>query len=96
MRTGPGATASGETTRKNASFPTRHHRFPQLEPWQQLAWVGVLGGPLLLLVAVLFSISLPTWVSLLAVVGFVGGFITLVARMDNGGSEDDPDGGAVV
>ena len=69
---------------------------PQLEPWQQLAWVGVLGGPLLLLVAVLFSISLPTWVSLLAVVGFVGGFITLVARMDNGGSEDDPDGGAVV
>jgi hypothetical protein len=69
---------------------------PQLEPWQQLAWVGLLGGPILLLIAVLFSISLPTWASLLAVVGFVGGFITLVARMDNGDSEDDPDGGAVV
>jgi hypothetical protein len=70
---------------------------PQLEPWQQLAWVGVLGGPLLLLIAVLFSISLPTWASLIAVAGFVGGFITLVARMDNGDSEDGrPDGGAVV
>jgi hypothetical protein len=69
---------------------------PQLEPWQQLAWVGVLGGPLLLLIAVLFSISLPTWASLLAVAGFIGGFITLVARMDGGDSDDDTGNGAVV
>lgn len=68
---------------------------PVLEPWQQLAWLGVVGGPLLLLVAVLFSISLPTWVSLLAVSGFIGGFVTLVARMD-GGSDDEPGNGAVV
>ncbi len=69
---------------------------PQLEPWQQLAWVGVVGGPLLLVVAVLFSIQLPTWASLAAVAGFVGGFITLVARMDDGDSEDDSGNGAVV
>ncbi len=69
---------------------------PQLEPWQQLAWVGVVGGPLLLLVAVLFAIQLPTWASLAAVAGFVGGFITLVARMDDGDSQDGPDNGAVV
>jgi hypothetical protein len=69
---------------------------PVLEPWQQLAWVGVVGGPLLLLVAVLFSISLPTWMTLLAVGGFIGGFVTLVARMDSGDTDDDPGNGAVV
>ncbi|HEY7045238.1 MAG TPA: hypothetical protein VH419_16330 [Nocardioidaceae bacterium] len=70
---------------------------PHLEPLQQLAWVGLIGGPLLLLAAVLFSISLPTWVALLAVAGFVGGFVTLVATMeDKSGSEDDPENGAVV
>ena len=35
------------------------------------------------------------WVSLLAVAGFIGGFVTLVARMD-GGSDDEPGNGAVV
>jgi hypothetical protein len=70
---------------------------PRLEPWQQLAWVGVCAGPLLLLAAVLFSVSLPTWVSMAAVAGFIGGFVTLVANMrDHDDSEDDPDNGAVV
>lgn len=69
---------------------------PQLEPWQQLAWVGVLGGPILFLASVLFSISLPGWAAMIAVGGFIGGFVTLVARMDDGGREDDSDNGAVV
>ena len=97
---GGAATASrdelGDGDEEDRFVPEPPPPLPQLEPWQQLAWVGVLGGPLLLLIAVLFSISLPTWLALLAVAGFVGGFVTLVARMDNGNSEDDPSGGAVV
>ncbi len=69
---------------------------PRLEPWQQLAWVGLIGGPVLLLAAVLFSIQLPTWVTMLSVGGFIGGFVTLVATMDDRVDPDDPDHGAVV
>jgi hypothetical protein len=64
---------------------------PRLEPRQQLAWLGVVGGPLLLLVAVLFGIHLPGWVSALAVTGFVGGFVGLVVMM--GGDDNDEDSG---
>lgn len=70
---------------------------PRLDPAKQLAWLGLIGGPLLLLVAALFTIALPTWVSLLAVAGFVGGFIMLIATMDDSSDEDrDSDDGAVV
>ncbi|MFY9916440.1 MAG: hypothetical protein WAK18_17335 [Nocardioidaceae bacterium] len=69
---------------------------PRLEPWQQLAWIGLIGGPVLLLAAVLFSIQLPTWITMLSVGGFIGGFVTLVATMDDRGDPDDPDHGAVV
>ena len=66
-----------------------------MDPVTQVAWVGLIGGPLLLLVAVVFGLTLPTFVSGLAVVGFVGGFVTLVARMQRN-NPDDPDSGAVV
>jgi hypothetical protein len=70
---------------------------PQLPPYKMIAWVGLLGGPLLLVLSAIFSYQLPSWASGLAVVGFVGGFITLVATM--GDDNDDPwspDNGAVV
>ncbi len=70
---------------------------PKLEPYKQLAWVAVLGGPLLLLVGVLFSLVLPAWLSVLAVGGFVGGFVTLIATMDDGDDDEWTSGnGAVV
>ncbi len=70
---------------------------PQLDPVNQVAWVGLVGGPLLLVIAVLFSIALPQFLSLLAVAGFVAGFITLVARMKDPPDDDrDPDQGAVI
>ncbi len=68
---------------------------PKPEPYKLLAWVGVVGGPALLLLAVLLNITLPSWVSVLAVGGFIGGFLTLVATMDNG-DDDDSGNGAVV
>jgi len=60
-----------------------------------LAWGAVIGGPVFLLLAALMWRSLPTFLLLLALVAFVGGFVTLVARMPQE-HPDDPDDGAVV
>jgi hypothetical protein len=68
---------------------------PQLPPYKVIAWAGLIGGPLLLLLSAFFSYALPGWASALAVIGFVGGFVTLVATMGDG-DDWDPDDGAVV
>ena len=54
---------------------------PVPEPDRGIAWAGVIGAPVLLLVSLLFSIGLPSWVGYLMVAWFVGGFCYLVARM---------------
>lgn len=54
---------------------------PTLAPDRALAWAGVFGSPLVLLAALLFRITLPTWLGYLLVVGFVGGFAYLVVKM---------------
>jgi hypothetical protein len=59
------------------------------------AWAGVLGGPLFLLIAAIVWQSLPKMLLLAALAAFVGGFVTLVARMPSE-SPDEPDDGAVV
>lgn len=61
----------------------------------RLAWLGVLGGPLVLLLAALAWSRLPTLVVVLSLAAFVGGFITLVARLPRD-RDDGPDDGAVV
>jgi hypothetical protein len=68
---------------------------PHLEPYKQLAWAGVILGPLALLIAGLTGLSFPEWLNWLAIVGFVGGFVTLVATMSDD-DDWDPDDGAVV
>jgi hypothetical protein len=80
-----------------------HDRFVPPEPPpitstdlpSRLAWLGVIGGPLFLLVAALVSRTLPTLVVIGALGAFIGGFVTLVARLprDRGDGSDD---GAVV
>jgi hypothetical protein len=61
----------------------------------RLAWLGVLGGPLVLLLAALTWKHLPTLVVILALVAFVGGFVALVVRLPRD-RDDGPDDGAVV
>ena len=61
----------------------------------RLAWLGVLGGPLVLLLAALTWKHLPTLVVILALAAFVGGFVTLVVRLPRE-RDDGPDDGAVV
>ncbi len=93
----PAASGRNDADGRDEGFvPAPPPPLPRLEPWQQLAWVGLIGGPVLLLAAVLFSIQLPTWITMLSVGGFIGGFVTLVATMNDRVDPDDPDHGAVV
>ena len=54
---------------------------PRVSPDRGLAWLGVLGSPVVLLAALIFSISLPSLVGYALVIAFVGGFAYLVYTM---------------
>ncbi len=70
---------------------------PAADTTARFAWLGVIGGPLLLLLAVLLGWHMTWWLTTLSIGGFLGGFATLVMRMKDGDEEDeDPGRGAVV
>jgi hypothetical protein len=70
---------------------------PKLEPRRKLAWIGLFGAPLLMLIAVVLGWQYPGWVGLFLVGSFLGGFGYLVATMPRGRPEDGSgDDGAVV
>lgn len=70
---------------------------PNLSAADRLGWLGLVGGPVVLVAAAVFSLTLPTWITLIAALGFIGGFVSLVVRMDKGDDRlDDPDNGAQV
>ncbi|MCW5249269.1 MULTISPECIES: hypothetical protein [unclassified Streptomyces] len=62
----------------------------------RFAWLGVLGGPVLLLLAVLLSWDMTWWLTTLSIGGFLGGVATLVTRMRTDEDDEDPGRGAVV
>ncbi|MEE1942469.1 hypothetical protein V1L54_24215 [Streptomyces sp. TRM 70361] len=71
---------------------------PRGDTTSRFAWLAVLGGPLLLVLTVLFQQEVTWWITTLGVGGFLGGFATLVMRMrdDEDDGFDDPGRGAVV
>ncbi|MEV6049611.1 hypothetical protein [Streptomyces sp. NPDC052107] len=70
---------------------------PTADPTAKFAWLGVVGGPVLLLLAVLLGWDMTWWLTTLGIGGFLGGFATLVMRMRTDDEEDDDPGrGAVV
>ncbi|MFF7444920.1 MULTISPECIES: hypothetical protein [unclassified Streptomyces] len=70
---------------------------PTADTTAKFAWLAVLGGPLLLLLAILLRWDMTWWLATLGIGGFLGGFATLVARMrTDEEDEDDPGRGAVV
>ncbi|WP_317442887.1 hypothetical protein [Streptomyces collinus] len=70
---------------------------PTADATAKFAWLGVVGGPVLLLLAVVLGWEMTWWLTTLAVGGFLGGFATLVMRMRTDDDEDgDPGRGAVV
>ncbi|MEV7276576.1 hypothetical protein [Streptomyces sp. NPDC093111] len=73
---------------------------PEADTTTKFAWLAVVGGPILLLLAVLLQWDMTWWLTTLCVGGFLGGFVTLVARMKHDDEDedgfDDPGRGAVV
>jgi hypothetical protein len=70
---------------------------PRLEPRTKLAWLGVLGGPIYLLVHAWFGISAFYGASVLVLGAFIGGAVSLIHGMkDDHRDQIDPDDGAVV
>jgi hypothetical protein len=70
---------------------------PPADATAKFAWLGVLGGPLLLLLAVLLRWEMTWWLTTVAIGGFLAGCATLVLRMNSDDEEDDDPGrGAVV
>jgi hypothetical protein len=70
---------------------------PRLDPVTKGAWLALFGGPLYLLIATATGASISGLAAFLAVAAFVGGFVILVLRMDNGRPPDSgSDDGAVV
>ncbi|MEU0253652.1 hypothetical protein ABZ299_14310 [Streptomyces sp. NPDC006184] len=70
---------------------------PAADTTSRFAWLGVVGGPVLLLLAVLLGWDMTWWLATLGIGGFLGGFATLVTRMRTDDDEEDgPGRGAVV
>ncbi|MFF4172710.1 hypothetical protein [Streptomyces sp. NPDC001744] len=90
---GPGDSEEGHFV------PPEPPPLPEADATAKFAWLGVVGGPVLLLLAVLLRWDMTWWLTTLCVGGFLGGFATLVARMkhdDEDDGFDDPGRGAVV
>jgi hypothetical protein len=70
---------------------------PRLDPATKCAWLALFGGPLYLLISTAVGSTISALAAFLAVAAFVGGFVILVLRMDNGRPPDSgPDDGAIV
>lgn len=90
-----------ETARPEAHDPTDHYvpppppPLPEVDNVTRLAWVGLVGGPLFLVLATLLDWGPTGLVGLIAVMAFVGGFVTLVTRMRDYRDDEDDDGAVV-
>ena len=82
--------------------PSEEHYVPPLpppvpwaEPRRLLAWMGLFGAPALVLLALVLGMVIPSWLGLILMVWFVGGFVFLVASMRPGPRDEDDDGAVV-
>ena len=62
---------------------------PRPGPARLLAWLGLFGVPTFVLVALVVHLTLASWLGLLLMFWFVGGFVFLVASMGPGEDHDD-------
>jgi hypothetical protein len=95
---GPRDWEAAEDENEGHFVPPEPPPLPQTDLTTKLAWLAVLGGPLLLIAAVLLQWQMTWWLAILGIGGFLGGFATLVARMRDDEDDEwpDPGSGAVV
>ncbi len=65
---------------------------PRPDPPVLLAWLGVLGAPVMLMAVVVFAIGIPEVLGLLLAVWFLGGFAYLVSAMPTEPRDPGDDG----
>ncbi|MEV7405415.1 hypothetical protein AB0N93_34120 [Streptomyces sp. NPDC091267] len=98
----PAESAAGDSDDADDSgeghfVPPEPPPLPEADVTSKFAWLAVVGGPILLLLAVLLQWEMTWWLTTVCVGGFLGGFVTLVARMEHDDEDgDDPGRGAVV
>jgi hypothetical protein len=68
---------------------------PRPAPKRAVAWAGVFGAPVLVLIALVARIDLPALIDYLLIGWFVGGFLYLVATMSRGSREPWDDGSRI-
>lgn len=94
--------AAATPARRVTDDPGDHYEPPPPPPLPladtttRMAWAGLIGGPLLLLLSTILDWNLASWAQVVGVAATVVGFVTLVARMKDGGDDSDSDHGAVV
>ncbi len=94
---GPRDTRAPEDPADDHFVPPQPPPLPKLDPVTKGAWLALFGGPLYLLIATAVGWEISGLAAFVAVAAFVGGFVLLVLRMDNGGPRDSgPDDGAIV
>ncbi|MEV7560955.1 hypothetical protein ACGFYY_33615 [Streptomyces sp. NPDC048331] len=85
------------TSAEEGHFVPPEPELPPADTTAKFAWLAVVGGPVLLLLAVLLQWEMTWWLTTLGIGGFLGGFATLIARMQHDDEDDDDPGrGAVV
>ena len=68
---------------------------PRPEPKRAVAWAGLFGAPVLVLIAMVFRIDLPSLLDYALIAWFVGGFGYLVATMSRTPREPWDDGSRI-
>ena len=97
MATGPRDSIKPHDPADDHFVPPVPPPLPRLDPVTKFAWIALFGGPLYLLISTAVGSAISGLAAFLAVAAFVGGFVVLVLRMDNGRPPDSgPDDGAVV
>ena len=97
MATGPRDSIAPDDPADEHYVPPVPPPLPRLDPVTKVAWIALFGGPLYLLISTAVGSAISGLAAFLAVAAFVGGFVVLVLRMDNGRPPDSgPDDGAVV
>lgn len=86
----------GEDGEEGHFVPPEPPPLPEADVTAKFAWLAVIGGPVLMLLAVLLQWEMTWWLTTVCIGGFLGGFVTLVARMQQDEEDDDPGRGAVV
>jgi hypothetical protein len=94
---GPRDYELSEPAEEDHFVPPEPPPLPEADATAKFAWLGVIGGPVLLLLAVLLGWHMTWWLTTVCVGGFLGGAAALVLRMDPDADDfDDPGRGAVV